>query len=98
MENDSKIVFVSTLDSVPNSLILESKGLIYESKYVSSDIDHLINQLKKKAFNMGCNAILNFKIMTKDKYDDFVYGEAVKIENIYDIAKGPAPSLTEKPK
>ena len=103
MNDEYSNIFISTLDKIPDHPILESKGFIYAfntyayTDYPKGETKDALKNLKKIAFDKGANAILNLKLSFFD-YRAAAYGEAVKILNIDNLVKEPAPTLTEKPK
>ncbi len=93
-------VFASTLDFVPNYTIIESKGIIEESGFSYNDsICSMKIKLQKKAYGLGCNAIINIKHKFCPNGNNtlfYSYGEGVIIEKNPKFNKG-TPSQTPKP-
>ena len=102
MNDEYSNIFISTLDKIPDHPILESKGFIYAFNtyaytegFPKEETKDALKNLKKIAFDKGANAILNLKL-SFNHYGTAAYGEAVKILNIDNLVKEPAPTLNIK--
>lgn len=69
--------FLTSLPEVIDHKITQSMGLIVESSMLSAD--KAIKDLVKKAEKMGCNAIVNVRLMGSSG-GITAYGEAVQVE------------------
>lgn len=89
---EEREIFLTTLPQVQGYEIVENMGFIMDES-VWSGIERSIKDIKKHAMKMGCNAIVNLRIVSVDGSYAVVYGDGVVIRP----KSAPAPDMPEVP-
>lgn len=75
---EEREIFLTTLPEVQGYEIVENMGFIMDESLMSG-VERSIKDIKKLAMKMGCNAIVNLRVLSAGGSHGVVYGDGVVI-------------------